>query len=74
MREHLYHYDAVVTNIVDGDTVDMEISLGFSLTIKERIRLAGIDAPEVRGEEREKGLEKRIWLLLFSSPSSNYPL
>lgn len=41
--------------VVDGDTVDMELDLGFYITHRVRIRLTGLDAPEVRGEEREAG-------------------
>ena len=37
-----------VVKIVDGDTIDVVIDLGFDLTKKERIRLAGIDTPESR--------------------------
>ena len=37
-----------VVRVVDGDTVDVNIDLGFSLTKKERVRVAGIDTPESR--------------------------
>ena len=37
-----------VVKVVDGDTIDVLIDLGFDLTKKERIRLAGIDTPESR--------------------------
>ena len=43
-----------VVRVVDGDTVDVEIDLGFSLTKKERIRLAGIDTPETRTKNDEE--------------------
>lgn len=48
-------YPATVTRIVDADTFELVIDLGFSLTLKERVRLAGVDAWEMRGTEREKG-------------------
>ena len=54
-----------ITKVVDGDTVDMVIDLGFSLTKKERVRLAGIDAPESRTrdlEEKQMGLEAKAFL------------
>ena len=54
-----------ITKVVDGDTVDMVIDLGFSLTKKERVRLAGIDAPESRTrdlEETQMGLEAKAFL------------
>jgi len=41
-----YTYDAVITRVVDGDTVDATVDLGFKIFRKIRIRLAGIDAPE----------------------------
>tara|TARA_R100000664_G_C2756258_1_gene144122 strand:- start:1920 stop:2303 length:384 start_codon:yes stop_codon:yes gene_type:complete len=54
-----------VVNIVDGDTVDIIIDLGFSLTKKERVRLAGIDTPECRTrdlEEKQMGLEAKAFI------------
>jgi len=42
-------YNAVVTRVVDGDTVDVDIDLGFSVILKkQRIRLLGVDTPEKR--------------------------
>jgi micrococcal nuclease len=61
-----------VVKIVDGDTVDVLIDLGFELTKKERVRIAGIDTPEKRTtNELEKRLGKEasnfaeVW---FSQP------
>lgn len=54
-----------VVKIVDGDTVDIIIDLGFSLTKKERVRLAGIDTPECRTrdlEEKQMGLEAKAFI------------
>lgn len=54
-----------VINIVDGDTVDVEIDLGFDIAITQRVRLAGIDTPESRTKDlREKklGLEAKEYL------------
>jgi len=51
-----YLYKAVVTKIVDGDTVDLLVDCGFNIIKKERIRFYGVDAWETRGEERERGL------------------
>jgi micrococcal nuclease len=44
----MYVYNAKCTRVVDGDTIDAEIDLGFDVKIKKRIRLAGINAPESR--------------------------
>lgn len=42
----MYHYAATIERVIDGDTVDLSIDLGFSVWIRQRVRLAGIDAPE----------------------------
>ena len=55
-----------ITKIVDGDTVDLDIDLGFSLTISHRVRLKGVNAPESRTldlEEKKKGLAAKAWLI-----------
>ena len=44
----MYNYNAKCIYIVDGDTIDADIDLGFGVKIKKRIRLAGINAPESR--------------------------
>jgi micrococcal nuclease len=46
----MYTYQAKVYNVVDGDTVDVLVDLGFKIYSKQRIRLARIDTPE-RGQE-----------------------
>ncbi len=52
----MYEYKACITNIVDGDTFDMDIDLGFHIHIHERVRLLNVDTPEKFGEEKELGL------------------
>ena len=47
----MYRYKAILTRIVNGDTVDVKIDLGFDISTKKRIRLAGINAPESRRKE-----------------------
>lgn len=42
----MYTYNATVVRVVDGDTVDIVIDLGFSISTKQRVRLSGINAPE----------------------------
>ena len=52
-----YTYRVVqVLHIVDGDTVDVLIDVGFHTYITKRLRFLGVDTWEVRGEERERGL------------------
>ena len=53
----LYHYKAIVTGIYDGDTITLTIDLGLNTWLHDqKIRLYGIDTPEIRGPEREQGL------------------
>lgn len=42
----MYQYNVQITNVVDGDTYDMDVDLGFGLTFNIRIRLHGYDTPE----------------------------
>ena len=54
-----------ITNVVDGDTIDVDIDLGFNISYSQRVRLAGIDTPESRTKDlREKalGLESKEYL------------
>ena len=62
----MYEYSAKVRRVVDGDTVDVDIDLGFSITMtKQRIRMYGINAPESRTKdlkEKERGLKAKAYL------------
>lgn len=65
----MYEYSCKLIRVIDGDTVDALIDLGFDVWIKKRIRLYGIDAPETRTRdawEKEQGLatKKRLEELL----------
>jgi len=54
-----------VTNIVDGDTIDVVIDLGFDIMFASRVRLAGIDTPELRTTDKAEkvlGLESKEYL------------
>jgi len=50
----MYEYKAKLIRVVDGDTIDAEIDLGFKVYIKERIRFAGIDTPESRTRHKHE--------------------
>lgn len=52
----MFQYKAIITNVVDGDTFDMDIDLGFNIHIHERVRLLDIDTPEKFGKEKDFGL------------------
>ena len=61
----MYVYKSKVKNIVDGDTVDVEIDLGFGIKMNERIRLYGIDTPEIRTrdlDEKARGIDAKNFL------------
>lgn len=63
MDEHLYYYRAEVQSVYDGDTCTMNIDLGLGTWLhSEKIRLARINTPELREEERPKGLLARDFL------------
>lgn len=47
----MYQYNAIVTKVIDGDTFDLLIDLGFNVFVQERIRLARVDAPELKTQE-----------------------
>ncbi len=59
------YYVKKVTNVVDGDTIDVDIDLGFSISYSQRVRLAGIDTPESRTSDKAEkvlGLESKEFL------------
>ncbi len=69
----LYAYRGVVTRVIDGDTLQAEIALGFHITHTIRVRITGYDAPELfRGtvEEREAGQrwKSRLEELILGQP------
>lgn len=55
-------YNGKVVNIIDGDTVDVVVQLGWGISINHRFRLYGINAPEISGEEKEFGLLSKQYL------------
>jgi micrococcal nuclease len=52
-------YNATVTGVYDGDTITCEIDLGFSVKTLQKVRLFGIDTPELRKEEYKDGIIAR---------------
>ena len=63
MKTHLFYYRALVKYVYDGDTITTDIDLGMHAWIHdEKIRLARINTPELRGDEREQGLRSRDYL------------
>ena len=79
MKNKLYNYRAICVKVVDGDTVDTMIDLGFETWVKRRVRLYGIDAPKSRTrdlEEKKKGLEAKAFVkdLLQDSDDGKFSL
>lgn len=63
LEQNLYYYKANVVSVYDGDTITADIDLGFHTWIHgEKLRLARIDAPEMRGKEKAAGKVSRDWL------------
>ena len=55
----MYEYISIVVQVVDGDTIDISIDLGFDIRYNSRVRFVGIDTPESRTrdlEEKKRGL------------------
>ena len=65
-RKSCYNFRVTKINrVVDGDTIDVTIDLGFDLAKKERVRIAGVDTPEKRTrdlEEKALGLDATAWM------------
>ena len=70
----MFEYNATVTRVVDGDTIDAIVDLGFSTFKKVRIRMHGINAPESRTrdlEEKKKGLAAKARLVEMLEENKN---
>ena len=79
-----YIYNAFVKSVYDGDTITCDVACGFGVELKkQKIRLYGLNTPEVRGEEKEKGiivrdklreriLEKNIQLKTIKDKKGKY--
>ena len=74
MMNPTYEYDAIVVRWVDGDTVDVTIDLGFSISIKERVRVYGLDCPEIHTTDIDKkslGLQAGRNAALLAKPGTH---
>lgn len=74
----MYEYKAKLIKIIDGDTIDAEIDLGFKISVRKRIRFLGINAPETRTrdlEEKQAGLKAKSRLeTLFDTSKGVFTL
>jgi len=62
----MYTYKAKLVRVINGDTLDIEIDLGFDIIIKQRLKLFGIDTPDSRStntEIKQKGLDVKQRLM-----------
>ena len=69
----MYTYKAKLVKVVDGDTIDVTIDLGFDVSVKKRVRFEGINAPESRTRDlKEKALglaaKDRVKCILAENP------
>ena len=72
----MYEYNAEILNVVDGDTIDLNVSLGFDIKKKIRVRLSRINAPEMHGVlkesvEYQKGLASMKFVEDFARMTNN---
>ncbi|MBT3382670.1 MAG: hypothetical protein HN778_06450 [Prolixibacteraceae bacterium] len=72
----MYKYKATIERIVDGDTIDVVIDLGFKITTNQRIRLKGINTPETynvkkNSEEYKKGMEAKNFVVKRIEDNNN---
>ena len=58
----MYEYSVTIERVVDGDTIDCSIDLGFEISFKQRVRVLDIDTPEIRTRnlnEKQRGFEAK---------------
>ena len=73
----MYEYSSTLVKIVDGDTVDVLIDLGFNTTKKERVRLLGIDTPESATKdlaEKKLGIEAKEYITQWFTKNTPFRL
>lgn len=63
----MHEYRATVINVVDGDTIDAEVDLGFKIETKQRLRLARVDTPE-RGQKGYDEAKDFVIHCVFKKP------
>lgn len=59
---YLYNYQATVDRVIDGDTVEVTVDLGFRVALRQTVRLYGINAPELHGPTAAAGQAARDFL------------
>ena len=65
-------YRVTVVKVVDGDTLDVDIDLGFSMTlVGQRLRLLGVNTPEIKGPTREAGMRAKAFTRAWFDSHTN---
>lgn len=70
----MYTYNAELIEVIDGDTLDLKVDLGFDTSISIRVRLSGVDTPEIRTTnlaEKERGLKARDFVKEIFAKNGN---
>ncbi len=62
MKNKPWVFPAVLIRVIDGDTIEAKVDLGFNIFFNEKFRLARIDCPEPRGANKVKGLAASAYL------------
>ena len=73
-QQKLFHYKATVDRVIDGDTIDVTLDLGFDISYRGRIRFQGINAPESRTRdavEKQAGLAAKRYVEDWTSGLEN---
>lgn len=79
----MYNYKALITEVVDGDTVTAIVDLGFGISMTDRFRLYGINAPEMRLETKAAGqaakarltelvFQKQVMIITYKDKKEKY--
>lgn len=63
----IFQYNATVVRLIDGDTLELDIDLGFKLTFRQIVKLYGINAPEVNTPEGKTTLARLIALIPYNT-------
>lgn len=58
----MYEYQATLARVIDGDTVELVVDLGFTVSVNVEFRLLGINAPELKGAAKAAGLASKAHL------------
>lgn len=61
-QKNRYFYMMQILRVIDGDTYDVRVDLGFRITTWQRVRLMGVNTPEIKGAEKPEGLKVKAYV------------